>query len=305
MKRKLQLAVLAVCTTTACEDPLLEVQTINGLRVVGTRVQNDTDPSDARLVAGSPTTLEWLVVSDRAEAYSAAMRLCSVADTNYGVPSCESAPFFEDTGRFDAGVPARFSFTPPELPRGSRWMSALVACAEGRARFATDASGRCSGGTTPREATFTGVIGEANSNPTLADDTLEFEGAPWQEADLLDTGASCRGAGLPTVRAGRVSEIAFELGGDDRESLPASETEQYGAEATESLLYSHFLSEPGLERPFSGISADSDDTAFEIELAPPTDPMPPTNGVATDFYLIVRDGRGGSDWVRRQVCTLP
>jgi hypothetical protein len=229
--------------------------------------------------------------------------VCPSEATTHGIPSCAAQPFFEATRRFDAGTQASFAFTAPELVEGSRFLALLVACQQGRARFAQDGSGHCTGGTEPREATFEGTVEEANANPSLADDELELDGDRWQDAPLLSTGASCRDDDLPKVRAAKKSEIAFALRGDDRQSLPRNVVDHYGSERTEALAYSHFLTEPGLERPFSGIAASSADTRFELSIELAHD-LPPRGAVA-DFHLVVRDDRGGADWIRRQLCALP
>jgi hypothetical protein len=303
MKRLFQVAVLVCCTTTACDDPLLEVQTITGLRVIGARVRGEDDPSDASLRAGNATNLDWLVASDRATTYSAAVRVCRTNATTTGLPSCSEAPWFEDSGRFDAGEAATFALTPPDLPAGSPWLALFVACAESRARFSKDGSSQCSGGELPHEASFEGIAAEANENPSLADDELELAGEVWNETDPLPTGDPCRSEALPKAKQGKKSEVTFRLQGDDRQKLPKSVTSHYGALPTESLAYTHLLTVPGLERPFSAIASGAKDTEFEIAIE--LDGDLPRDGKVVDFYLVVRDGRGGADWLRRQLCALP
>jgi hypothetical protein len=297
------LEILCACTTIACGAPLVEVQTITGLRVLGARVHADADSTDASFTPGTGTTLDWLVVADRPTSYSASVRVCQTVVTTTGIPTCSEPPFFERTASFETGTAATFALTPPDLATGSHWLAQLVACGEGRARFAPDGSGRCSAGGEPREATFDGSVAQSNQNPTLQDDLLELDGDAWSEQEPLLTGESCRDEALPRVRSARPAEIGFELGGDDRQELPESVAERYGALQTESLSYSHFLTEPGLERPFSGIASGSDDVAFDLALE--FESALPRAGVVADFHLVVRDGRGGSDWIRRQLCALP
>lgn len=303
MKRLIQIAVTTVCTTVACSDPLLEVQTITDLRVLGARLGAEADARDASLVPGRGANLEWLVVSNEATTYSAAVSVCASVETTMGVPTCSDEPFYEDSGRFETNTAATFAFTPPELPIGSPWLALFVACKSGQARFARDGSGRCSGGAVPREASFDGTVGEENLNPSLSDDSIELDGAPWTSEAFFPTGTPCRDQALPALRVVRPSSVRFELGGDDREDLPQEVTAVYGAEPTESLSYAHFLTTPGLERPFSGIASESPDTTFDIAID--LEGKLPRAGVVSDFHLIVRDGRGGSDWTRRQICALP
>jgi hypothetical protein len=107
---------------------------------------------------------------------------------------------------------------------------------------------------------------------------------------------------LPELRAEQPSSVLFELGGDDREALE-NVPGTYAAHPRESLVYTHLATQPGLDRAFSAIDYDATELAFEV----PFDADPPASpeGSAFSFFLLVRDERGGVDWLTRQACLLP
>jgi hypothetical protein len=136
-----------------------------------------------------------------------------------------------------------------------------------------------------------------------------LDGVPWLSADALSpdtpppqTGAPCLGLGLAELRAEQPSSVLFELGGDDREALE-NVPGTWAAHQRESLVYTHLATQPGLDRAFSAIDYDATDLTFEL----PFDPEHPASpeGSTLRFVLLVRDERGGVDWLLRQACVLP
>lgn len=297
------MAVLLV----GCDEPLVEVQTIQGLRVLGARIEAVSDPELAEPAAGDEVALRWLVVSDREQNFSGALEVCVAQPTRMGLPECLEAPFFETTFDGTTAEEPRIELELPALPRGSEWLARLVVCAEGQARFNRRGVGGCRAGSDPKEAFYRARVGATtpNRNPDLSDDALSLAGASWEVAERVPLGRSCDEASteaLPRLRAGRSRTIRFDLVGDDRERLPAEEREVYAAAQTESLFYSHFLSASGLERPFSFIDSGSEQRRFEVELELDSEERWPSGGRVIDWVLVVRDGRGGADWLRRQLC---
>lgn len=290
-----------------CDEPLVEVQTIQGLRVLGARVEAVSDPGLAEPAVGDEFVLRWLVVSDREQSYSAALEVCVAKPTRMGVPECREAPFFDTTFDGTTEEEPRIELELPALPGGSEWLARLVVCAEGEARFNRQGAGECRAGSDPKEAFYRARVGARvpNRNPDLSDDELSFAGASWEAADRVPLGRTCDDEStesLLRIRPGRERTIRFDLVGDDRERLSAEEREVYAAAETESLFYSHFLTMFGLERPFSFIDAGSDQRRFEVELELDSNVRTPSGGRVVDWILVVRDGRGGADWLRRQLC---
>lgn len=291
----------------ACEDPLTDPALIAGPRIVGARVGAELDPALAQPAAGQAATLDWLVLSDQPGSFTAQVAWCVAAQTVIGAPRCAWESFAEQsaTGRF--GEPLRFDFdVPAELEPGEAWLAWIGICDSGEARFDPVASVfRCEDAE-PLSGFYRGFVpeGAPNRNPSLADDALALDGAAWLPPDpsAPEAGAPCVGLGLPELRAERAASVLFELGGDDREALE-NEPGTYAAHARESLVYTHLATQPGLDRAYSAIDYDATELAFEVPFEPPAPAAP--DGTTLRFFLLVRDERGGVDWLMRQACLLP
>ena len=293
---------------TACEDPLIDPATVDGPRILGARVRTEADPRVAEPRAGERATLEWLAVSNRPEPLSATLAWCLATQSVLGAPRCSGPGFGERvvTGQF--GDPVTFELTlPAELLPGDVWLAWFGHCDAGEARFDAEASAfTCPGGAEPLRAFYRGFVpaGAPNHNPSLEDDVLLLGGAPWPEpAQATVPGTGCSETSLPRLVGGVASLIELELLGDDRELLE-EEQDRYAARDRESLVYTHVSSRAGLERAFSAIDFDADEQRFALPVAFGVDGDPGPEGEVVFFYLIVRDERGGVDWLRREACLL-
>jgi hypothetical protein len=292
----------------ACDDPLTDPALIAGPRIVGARAGSELEPALAEPGAGQAATLDWLVLSDQPGSFTARVAWCVGARTVIGAPRCASVPFAEQGATGSFGEPLRFGFSVPgELEPGEAWLAWIGICDGGDARFDPAASAfRCVEGGEPLSGFYRGFVpgGAPNRNPSLADDSLLLDGLPWAApaARPLEPGDACLGRGLPELRAEQPSRVQFELGGDDREALD-NVPGKYAAHARESLVYTHLATHAGLDRAFSAIDYDAVEPAFEV----PFDAEPPASpeGTTLRFVLLVRDERGGVDWLTRQACLLP
>jgi hypothetical protein len=61
---------------------------------------------------------------------------------------------------------------------------------------------------------------------------------------------------------------------------------------------------PGLDRAFSAIDYDAQRLGFDVPYEFAEEP-PGQGGITLAFILLVRDERGGVDWLQRQACLLP
>lgn len=294
---------LACASLVACGDPLVEVQTVRELRIVAARVEANEAPERSGLRAGEGGRLSWLVLSNEAESFHAAVVICAAQATSRGLPECRSQPFFEAETEGSSSEALSFEFgLPRALADDSEWLATVALCREGRAEV-VDGAGRCDGGGKVVEAFYRDVVDaqEANLNPELDDDELRIAGETWTATAAADVGEACDEAeSLPTIRRGRDTQISFELGGDDRQRLPPQQ--DASASTRESLLFAHYFTQPGLERPFSVIEADNGDAEFALQLRVDDDVPLSADGVVAEFTLVMRDERGGADWLRRQVC---
>jgi len=139
---------------------------------------------------------------------------------------------------------------------------------------------------------------DVNLNPSFATEPLRLDGAAWT------TGAgdtACAGSGLVEVRAGSGDhEVAVEVAGDARDPLPR--LEDFDPEREE-LQLSHFSSDGRLDRPFSGLAADSPESEVRVSWRAPR--SAPPEGELVRFWFVVRDLRGGSDFTTRALCVVP
>jgi hypothetical protein len=308
-------AALAICLAKsallpACEDPVTDPSVITGPRIVGARVAADGDAALAEPSAGDTATIDWLVLSDQLGAFSARVVWCVAAPSVLGAPRCEAGVFEDQSLTGELGRPLRLEFgLPGELAAGSAWLAWLGICDAGDPPvFDVAASAfRCAEGAA-LSGFYRGFIPEGvpNQNPSLADDRLALAGADWLAsalaADGLPPRSACRELGLPLVSIEQPASVVFELGGDDREPL-ASTPGTYAAHERESLVYTHLSSHSGLERAFSAIDFDAATARFEV----PFDfgaVAPGPDGELSSFYLLVRDERGGVDWLRRDACLI-
>jgi hypothetical protein len=295
-------------SSPACDDPLVDPAVVAGPRILGARVRAlDTGAAEPR--AGESAVIDWLVASDRSGSYSARLLLCVAEPTSLGAPRCAGPVLLERTltGVFGESLTFELS-VPAELVPGTGWLAWLGSCEAGEVSFdASSSEFRCGDAGLALSGSYRGRIpvGSPNSNPSLADDLLSIDGTPWLESDAAPSlDAACADSLLPKLVAGVASSIRFELGGDDRELLE-SVPGTYAAHPRESLVYTHLLSRPGLDRAFSAIDFDSDVLAFDVALQPPDAPMPDALGETVELHWLARDERGGVDWTRRRACLVP
>jgi hypothetical protein len=292
----------------ACDDPLTDPALIAGPRIVGARVSAENDAERAEPAAGEAATIDWLVLSDQPGTVSARVVWCVAAPSVLGAPRCEANVFADQSVSGELGTPLRLSFeVPSELAPGSAWLAWLGICAAGEPVFDVGSSVfRCAVGDV-LFGFYRGFIpeGRPNRNPSLSDDGLVLAGLPWLASEATDGApprSACRELGVPLLSVASPSSLVFELGGDDRELLENAPG-TYAAHERESLVYTHLSSHPGLERAFSAIDFDADALRFEV----PFDfgaVAPGPDGELSSFYLLVRDERGGVDWLRRDACLI-
>lgn len=304
-------ALLSLCASwlcTACEDPLIDPATLVGPRILGARVRVDSDPGVAEPRAGQQATIDWLVVSNRTEPMSATLLWCAALPTLLGAPRCAGAALGERRVTGEWGEPFSFELQLPlELRPGDAWLAWFGQCDAGDARFdAAESAFRCPDGADPLSAFYRGFVPGAvpNRNPSLGDDLILLGGEPWLPLERApEPGASCLSASLPPLLGGAVALIELQLTGDDREALDDA-SGGYAARDRESLVYTHVSSRPGLDRALSSIDFDEDDERFTLPATFEAGEGVGPEGEAVAFYLIVRDERGGVDWLRRDACLL-
>lgn len=281
----------------ACGDPLVDPQTVIGLRILGSKLTTTEDPKVAQVAPGESASLNWLVVAEQERDYSAMTLFCTAEPSRFGVPRCGSK-FFEQQLTGTAGAPLSFGFElPEELPDGQEWVSLLALCEGGKPRF--DKSTQrfsCSDGDQPVTGFYHAVQhAGTNHNPDLSDDTLRFGDDVWPQANTPE----CDAEGVPRLQRDQVVNVRLSVKGADSEKLDDA---SYAAASREALTYTHVATTPGLARAFSAIDNEAKSKTFELELSGDEAWSQTKQNRVGTFYLVVSDGRGGSDWLERHYC---
>ena len=252
---------------------------VERFRIIAVRADAPDGP------AGSTVTLDALVADPTGEGRAlsrlwVACRLGPSLD-----PEACADP--ESGGIVGIGMTPGFTFTTPAPEEGEtevQVMVTLAVCAGGTFELPTDGgpagTPECAGGdgAIAYKRVFSRVGDDYNHNPGLAG--LTVDGEPW------DAGTSERPACAPdtctplelvaSLTAGSAetwTEIAF---GSPRER-------------TEDVYVSWFATDGTFERIRSAGEAP------KVEWTPPEGPA------TVDFWIVVHDGRGGTDWTTRRI----
>lgn len=295
----------AACIVTgsalvACGDPLVDPQTVVGLRVLAARTGATDEPSRAHVEPGEAAQVEWLVVAEKTRSFNGLGLWCKASSSTFGTPPCED-PFHRVEFEGSTDSPVNLSFTlPDDLDGNGAWVHWIGVCESGTPKWRADAQRfECSKGSAV-SAVYRGNVSAENDNPNLADDELSFDGKAWPASEITDAAPACGDASVPDLDVTKTATIRLQAKGGDRQAL---DSDDYAAATRESLTYTHVTTWPSLQRPYSAIEADSTETQFEVTFT--SDKPPESNGQLVRFALVVRDGRGGTDWLERWFCSRP
>jgi hypothetical protein len=273
----------------SCSDPLKEVQLVSEPRVLGARVEVSGEPERASPAPGEDAAVRWLVAApwpDPALGYRLAV--CAAAPDGATLPACAEAPFAETSVVDPVPGEPRLAFTVPVDVAATSLAVLGVVCPDG----APADDGGCSDGS-GTQVSFDFALGpeQVNYNPSIEPDALSFDGGPWA------AGSDC--AALPSVAPGSEHALELLLDEGDRDPLEAPTSVD---PLREPLQASHFATGGELQRAFTLIPDDQDDLAVRLSWKAPGGV--PDDGLAR-FFFVVRDSRGGTDWLERAVCVAP
>jgi hypothetical protein len=293
------LTCLLVLTAGACGDPLVDPQTVIGLRTLGAKLTADDDATAAEVAPGKSATLSWLVVAEKKRDYHALSLFCKAKAGSFGVPQCGTR-FEKIAAEGSTSTPLVVPFTlPSDLRDAQEWLSFLAVCEQGEPRWnENNQRFSCTSDEQPVVSVYNGTPHkEINHNPSLHDDSLRFDGKTW--LDTTDVPASCDDDSTPRVSSDEVVRIELTPQGLDSEQLSDP---SYAAANAEPLTYTHVTTTAGLARAFSAIDPDSKHKTIELDFDGSeawADVQKSRTGM---LYLVVSDGRGGSDWLQRSYC---
>ena len=277
-----------------CEDPLKSVELVAEPRLLGARVEVDGDPGRAAPAPGELATLRFLLASpDGRASFGYALSACSAALRQGGRAGCSAAPFVQVTreNRDQSGADWRFE-VPRELEPSGRVLLVGVVCPDGSPRSETSCDGSHPGVPLQLELELARE-GDANRNPELQAESIDFDGQAWTELGPDEGDGDCGGFGLPEADVGSAHTLTVRLDESDRDPLPRPSRLD---PSRESLQLSHFVSEGDISRAFETVSWESDELERRATWTAPDAP-----GIVR-FWFVLRDFRGGAAFVERAVC---
>lgn len=280
-----------------CGDPLVDPQTVIGLRILGARTSVNDDPTRAHVEPGEEATVTWLIAAEKTRTFSGLALWCEAQPSAIGTPPCAD-PF--ETVEFNGNSEAELTlaFTLPNTSRDAEWVHWIGLCESGTPKWRANSQRfECSKGDVV-SAVYRGNTSSTNDNPDLQDDELRINGKVWPSVDA-SVAPACGVAGVPDVSGSETATVSFRTRGNDRQALDADD---YAAATRETITYTHVATWPSLARPYSAL--EGEDTEFEVTFTN-EGPVPESGGELVRFALIGRDGRGGTDWLQRWFCLEP
>lgn len=295
----------AACLVTAaalvgCGDPLVDPQTVVGLRVLAARSGATDEPTRAHIEPGEAAQVQWLVLAEKPRTFNGLGLWCKASNSTFGTPPCDD-PFYTAEFEGTSEAPVNLPFTLPDALEGNAaWVHWIGLCESGAPKWQAETQRfECAKGSAV-SAVYRGNVSEENDNPNLADDELSFDGKAWTNSESADVVPACGDDGVPDLDVTKTATIRLKAKGEDREETGSDD---YAAAARESLTYTHVTTWPSLQRPYSAIEANSTEAQFEVTFT--SDNPPASGGQPVRFALVVRDGRGGTDWLERWFCSRP
>jgi hypothetical protein len=299
--RSLCLLAVALCNV-GCDDSLKSVSLIEETRVLGARVEVETDEDRSSPNAGERASLRFFVAAPDGEPhFSYALSMCAVRLTNNGFPPCTSTPFASAAAAEPTNTDARLDFRVPEdvvLETTPHAFASGLICPDSGLNVGSDGAPRCLSGT-GTEVAFEFALGgpeQNNQNPTFADDALSLDDEPW----LASTHESCDDGALRQVTTRTVHALRIDLPDSEFEFLARTSSLE---PARETLLMSPFSSAGKMAHGFLALSSDTPPEQRRVFWEAPA--IPDSAPSLVRFYFVVRDARGGQDFARRALCVVP
>lgn len=288
-------SLLALLAATACNAPISPLELIDKTRVLGAKVEVAGDATRAAPLPGEDVLVHWLVVAPEPNAaFAYALSACVAAASSSDLPRCAGDALGASQSLAPTPAPPSIEFTAPSDATGDERLAVLGAvCPAGQALDATSGA-TCADGSSglPVSLDFSMDDGNhPNSNPALTDVSLDGTSLAPETSSTTDC------AELPSFRLGK-RRLSVELDPNSRDALvPVNE----GDPTRESLLLSYFVTYGELDHAFTAIDAGSTATGGSVIWTAP----PRTEPLVVRLFVVVRDGRGGSDFTERRLCVTP
>lgn len=292
----LGLGLLAI-VTSGCDDPLSEVEAIEKTRVVGAKIEVAGDPTRAAPLPGEEVAVRFLVVApDPAPAFAYALTACVAADAATDLTTCAGDPLATAASLTPTPEAPSITFVAPAEATGDERLAVLGNVCSSGVGLPGETATSCDDGSAVRATTLDFAMDDGshpNTNPALT--SIAFDGVELPP----ETGLGTDCAELSGVSGGGVQHrLTVTVSDTSRDAL----VPENGADFTrESLLFSYFVSRGDLDHAWSGLeSTEPSNATGALWTAPEVDAPS-----LARFVVVVRDGRGGSDFAERRVCILP
>ena len=317
MSRALSVASLAL-VLAACGPALSPEAHIERPRVIAGRVSAASDPGRVTLLPGERALVDFLIArpTTDAEVPSATFTACVLRTPSSPnvVAECEGAPFASQT--MDApGDSLRVLFDVPTDATETIGLQ-IATCTGARAILSpSGTSARCDGPGRVDLARLSVTIAtdatHANHAPRLADDAQWIDDVPWAAPPDDRAAVGCADGPLPRVsRSGGAVTMRFGTSVDARESFDAFDADGRPIVARERLALTLFTT-LGESSALPRIDDDAELTSETTWTPPGDDALDEAQraslaeGLLVRTWLVVRDLRGGTDWIERDLCLVP
>ncbi len=291
VKRALAVSLL-LSLGVGCGDPLVDQQRIVDTRVIGARVEVVAEPERATPTVGEDARLSLFVAGPDEAPPSVSFRLdvCSAEATTSGQTRCRET-LTTATGAGD--TPPEVTFTMPRSHAETRVAMVGIVCdSEVSAVNAAWPNWSCDSGkrTLVSYEISPGGEGASNQNPDASRDQLRIGDSVWVASEMSET---CEGDVLLHVNADEEHIVRWQTAPENRETIEGGR---------EGLLLTHLATAGELDRPFSAVQENENGGAGRAEVTWKAPKVSAGDTKVVSFHFVVRDERGGADWVQRRVC---
>jgi hypothetical protein len=290
---KKQLGLCVAWWLLGCDDPLKTVELVEEPRVLGAHVEVADEPGRAAPAPGESARVTFLLASPSlSQTVGFSLAACAAAPRRSARTEC-AGDGFAVVSSADGELPgASLDFTvPDDFDPAGRLAVLGTLCPSGSP---SEDGKSCDGPELGLPVTLELELsrdGDVNLNPTLEPESLSFDGASWPDVSAVD--GDCGGQGYVEVAPSSKHDFEIALSEDDRDRVPHPQSLD---PTRESLQLSHFTTGGDLSRAFESVAWDSRELVRRS-----TWTAPKTPGLVR-FWLVLRDLRGGSDFVERDVC---
>ncbi len=276
--------------SSGCDDALVRVDLIANLRVLGARVEVEGEPERASPAPGENASIRWLAVDPLPDPELGwAFAICPAAPPGSNLPACAADPFTTAIADVPVAGEPLIDFTVPS-DMDSRALAVFGIVCPGSAPVPVDDGFDCEG-PGGRLVSLDFELGSSeltNQNPAIDPSALLLDGAS------IPAGTDC--TTLPSVSLSSSHTLELGLRDSDRDAVDPGIS---GGPSKETLQVSHFVTAGSLERAFTVFEAEDDGLVTKVSWKAPKS-APPSGFVR--LFFVVRDLRGGSDWIERAVC---